>query len=285
MSLNVFCIVLLSALIQASWNIYAKHHCQNRSIAWIGMGGFALLSLPIAIWLSGSTSQFFTNFLLSIPSGLIHALYLFMLLRGYAKWDISLIYPISRGCAVALAAVWTSLFLGHHKNFIGIIGITATCAGILATGLGKRTQTSDQNHARKGVYWALGLGIVISSYFTLDSIIVKHMHPIIYVILMDFIMFFTLMPYMLKTKRKEIHEALTHHKIALTTIGIASNVSYLLILYAFSLGVASYVVALREVSIVFVTLAGLFFLKEKTTKQKMMGIILILIGAILIKSA
>lgn len=278
-------IVLLSALIQSSWNVYAKHHSGNRSIAWLGMGGLALLGLPIAYLFSGSPTQFGSNIMLSIPSGIIHALYLLMLLRGYAKWDISLIYPISRGWAVALAAVWTSLFLGHHKSLIGILGIGTTCIGIFISGLSNKQLHLEESHNKKGIAWAIGLGLVISSYFTLDSVIVKHLHPIAYVILMDFIMFLTLMPYMLKTRKAEIKEAFANHKKAMVYIGIASNVSYLLILWAFSLGTASYIVALREISIIFVTVAGILFFKEKTTTQKIGGILLIVIGALLIKSA
>ena len=55
-------------------------------------------------------------------------------------------------------------------------------------------------------------------------------------------------------------------------------------MYAFSLSNhASYIVALRECSVILASILGFVVLKEKPTKQKIIGIILITAGLVLIK--
>ena len=58
--------------------------------------------------------------------------------------------------------------------------------------------------------------------------------------------------------------------------------TYMMILFAFRLSKVSYVVAAREVSIVFSALLGIFWLKEAHAPQKIAGSALIALGVIFI---
>ncbi len=66
-------------------------------------------------------------------------------------------------------------------------------------------------------------------------------------------------------------------------IGFGGVGTYILILFAFTFDQASYVVALREFSVVIASILGFLFLKEKPTLFKVAGIILITAGLFLIK--
>ena len=55
-----------------------------------------------------------------------------------------------------------------------------------------------------------------------------------------------------------------------------------MILFAFRLSKVSYVVAAREVSIVFSALFGIFWLKEEHARQKLAGALLIALGVVFI---
>ncbi len=61
--------------------------------------------------------------------------------------------------------------------------------------------------------------------------------------------------------------------------------AYALILYAFTLGAVSYVVAAREVSVVLGTFLGVRFLGEKFTFAKGLGVLVITSGLVLLKLA
>ena len=68
-------------------------------------------------------------------------------------------------------------------------------------------------------------------------------------------------------------------------IGLGSIITYLLILFAFRQGPASYIVAVREMSVVIGSVMGFVFLREQLTLRKIAGIIAITAGLVLIKIA
>ncbi len=68
-------------------------------------------------------------------------------------------------------------------------------------------------------------------------------------------------------------------------IGVGAMGTYLLILFAFPLEQASYIVAVREFSIVVGPLLGAVFLTERLTPPKILGIAAIAGGLILVRLA
>ncbi len=68
-------------------------------------------------------------------------------------------------------------------------------------------------------------------------------------------------------------------------IGVGAMGTYLLILFAFPLEQASYIVAVREFSIVVGALLGAVFLTERLTPPKILGIAAIAGGLILVRLA
>ena len=67
--------------------------------------------------------------------------------------------------------------------------------------------------------------------------------------------------------------------------GVLGIFGYFLILVAFSLERVSYVVGLRQISIVFSVLLGAMVLKERHVRQRMFSALLIFIGVFLIAGA
>lgn len=65
-------------------------------------------------------------------------------------------------------------------------------------------------------------------------------------------------------------------------MGFLSPFTYLMVLFVFKISKVSYVVAVREVSIVFSTLYGIYLLQEKHGKQKLVGAALISLGVVFI---
>ena len=78
---------------------------------------------------------------------------------------------------------------------------------------------------------------------------------------------------------------LKNHKFYSAMIGFVTMFTYTLILYALQSSSTPYVAALREISIVFASILGILVLKEEGNKRKIMGIAMIIIGAIIIKLA
>lgn len=72
------------------------------------------------------------------------------------------------------------------------------------------------------------------------------------------------------------------HKVNILVVGILDLLAYMMILFAMQMTKVSYVVASREVSIVFSALLGIIWLQEKYGQQKSVGSFLIALGVVLI---
>jgi uncharacterized membrane protein len=69
---------------------------------------------------------------------------------------------------------------------------------------------------------------------------------------------------------------------SIVQVGLFNTITYLLVLLALRDETSSYVVALRQLSIVWGVLLGRFFLSERITIPKRLGIALLLIGCALV---
>eukprot|EP00041_Stephanoeca_diplocostata_P013720 m.242620 g.242620 ORF g.242620 m.242620 type:complete len:384 (+) comp19442_c2_seq25:234-1385(+) len=132
---------------------------------------------------------------------------------------------------------------------------------------------------------ALLTGCCISSYSLCDKMGLHHMHPTQYILGMNVVNTLSYAPMALRTpnQRKECWAALQDKKKYIAVIGCGSSTSYLIVLYALSFTKASYVVAIREVSILFGALLGIIFLKEPLYSTKIVGGALVVGGLITIK--
>ena len=72
---------------------------------------------------------------------------------------------------------------------------------------------------------------------------------------------------------------------SIVLIGIGSSGTYLIILFALTLGPVSYIVALRELAVVIGALLGVVFLQERLTRSKLIAIVVITAGLLCIKFA
>ncbi len=64
---------------------------------------------------------------IAIISALIEVLYLALLTHAYQSGDFSLVYPIARGLAPGLLAVWAALFLSESLHIGGVVELGCCC--------------------------------------------------------------------------------------------------------------------------------------------------------------
>jgi drug/metabolite transporter (DMT)-like permease len=93
-----------------------------------------------------------------------------------------------------------------------------------------------------------------------------------------------LLPYMAWWRRPECCHALKQFKMFIGIIGVGSIGTYLTILFAYRLGPASYIVAVREFAVVIGALLGVMFLRERMTLRKIVGMAAIVAGIMLVKT-
>jgi uncharacterized membrane protein len=129
----------------------------------------------------------------------------------------------------------------------------------------------------------LGVGATIVAYSLVDKIGVRYTHPVLYIWLMFLIAAIVLTPVLKRCYPDTLVQMAKQYFGYAVIIGGGSIGTYLMILFAFTVGPVGYIVAVRELSVVFGALAGIIFLKERGTITKIAAICVIVIGNICIR--
>jgi drug/metabolite transporter (DMT)-like permease len=278
MSITAFLLVILAAFLHASWNFIAKKTSGNLSVIYIGLLISCIFIFPFFI-LYFSFNHFFYAFLYILATGILHAIYFFFLCKAYKHGDISVVYPIARGCGIAGTALIAYLFSMETLSSLGVAGIICVSIGTILAGL----KISHQKNPLKGIMYALIVGLTIAGYSVVDKTAVSTINPVVYIYSMAFGTSFFLTPLILFGKRQELIHAWKELKQYSFIIGLGSMGTYLIILFAFQMANVSYVVATRELSVAIGAFLGIKILKEPYSLKKIMGIICIILGMIIIK--
>lgn len=134
----------------------------------------------------------------------------------------------------------------------------------------------------KSVRYAFLTLFVVALYTLLDGLGVKQMHPLIFIYCIAFTIMTFFTPYVLLRSKADFKKEWLHHKNRMLINGAISFAGYALILIAFNLAQVSYVVGLRQLSIVFAVLLGGHVLKEEYKLIRFLAASLIFMGAFLI---
>lgn len=282
MSLVSFLLILLSAFMHAGWNFLTKKNIANK-IAMLASGWFAagLLSLPVALLHTDLTLISPTWVPFFAYTAIIHALYLYLLGWSYSIGEMSLIYPVARGVGILLTVAIVLLLEIDSISTMGFVGISLLVLGIVLMSFKKHKDIEK----RAAVFVAILVGICVSLYSIVDKMSVLHIPPFFYISVMFFTSPLLLLPVMLTKLKAQTYVIWKNHKLYSLAIGIVSLITYLMILFALRDSPTPYVVALREISIVFGGLLGIFILNEERNRRKVIGLAMIILGAIVIKIA
>ncbi len=128
--------------------------------------------------------------------------------------------------------------------------------------------------------------ISVACYSIVDKMAVGYMHPILFAFFHIFLGMCCYTPYILFTKKTEIIRKEWHTGwVRIILSGVIGITGYSLILIAFTIERVSYIVSLRQLSVVFAVLMGSFWLKEKHRGIRLAGALVIFSGGFLISLA
>jgi drug/metabolite transporter (DMT)-like permease len=214
---------------------------------------------------------------------ILEAIYFGLLSFAYNDNDFSLVYPVARGTAPALVAVWTALFLREIPSAGGFIGIFLVVCGLVIIGATSLFQNHTKQPQFRGIAIALSIALIISIYTLVDGFAVKHGPALQYGLSL-----FILIP-VLTTPLIVQHygfnpmvKAFRAQPGRLILVGILGIVAYLFALFAYSIAPVNYSEAIREVSVVIGAFAGWYFLGEKLGKIRILGAVVIFAGIVMI---
>jgi drug/metabolite transporter (DMT)-like permease len=254
--LAVLPLVLLAAVLHASWNALLKASENPLSLAARAVTWGTVVSLPpvaLAWFVTGRPGLPLAGWLLALASAFLELIYFIALSTAYRRGELSFVYPIARGTAPLLAVLVGLLLLGERLHPAGVLGILALLAGIWAV----RRPAG----AGAALWPALLTGVMIAAYTSLDRIGVRLGPPWIYGWLLWLFGAVFLIAY--TTVRRVPGSRLSDEPRTSATVGVLMTAAYFMILFALSVAPLAIIAPLRESAIVLVTAWGILRLGER----------------------
>ena len=132
MSTTALLLVLVAGLIHASWNITAKKADGDARFAFFTAFILMLVWAPVGVWVTWDvTPQWgLLEWVMILASGILHVLYYVILLKGYRRADLTVVYPLARGTGPLLSSLVALTWLGESISLIGALGIAGVVSGV-----------------------------------------------------------------------------------------------------------------------------------------------------------
>jgi len=282
-------IVLLSAALHAGWSIAIKSSRDSVTFNLLQSGILCattialvplvdLWEIPAPVWR------------ITAMTGVAHALYLYWLSRALETADISLVYPIARSTPAFMPLVAVPL-LGESVSALGGLGIVTVVIGIWLVSLGGRIQL--RSLLQPGLAFAYLTLATTIAYGLFDKVAMTHLdaatwtspipRPIFFFLMVTLASSVYYVPLALwRRGTSRIGEIWVTEWRRLFLSASISLASYALILEALRTTPASYVVAVRQSSVLFVLILSVVLLRERPGPARLLGAGITVAGVALI---
>ena len=286
MSLTALALVLLAAVLHATWNFAAKRAGGDSRFALASALWVVVLWAPVAVWFGWQELPTWglAQWGVVCASAAVHVLYFNTLLRGYREADLTVVYPVARGSAPLVTATAAVLLLGESITPAALAGVVAVCTGVflVAGGPGLWQKVHDPTARLRllaGLRWGALTGILIAGYSVIDGYAVKVLlvGPILLDYFSNLLRVPVLLPVVLRDRAGFMQAARTQWKAALL-LGVLAPAGYIMVLYALTLAPLSRVAPAREVSMLFAALLGGHLLGEGNRRLRLVGATCIALG-------
>ncbi|MBC8950630.1 MULTISPECIES: DMT family transporter [Xenorhabdus] len=279
MTTLLFLFVLGAALLHASWNALVKISADRflgiaiivffaGIIATLGLFWVELPSLSSLPWL--------------IFSAVLHTTYCLFLSRSYATGDLGQVYPIARGCAPLITALFSWVILQEMLPPLAMLGVGLIIVGIMLIAFphGKNSLQLD----RKTLIAAIITSAFTAGYTLSDGAGSRASDNTLTYILwlfaingwvMGAIMYFRYW----NTAGRMLHQYWKQGVLG----GLMQLLSYGIVIWAMGHAPIVLVAALRETSVLFAMLLSVVILREPFSKMRLLACIVIVAGVIATK--
>lgn len=276
--MSVLTVILIAAVLHASWNAFIK----NKG------NGFAKMTILATI--IGVIVAPFT-FVVGVPpletcmylavSIIAHTMYMHSLTRAYQNEDFSVAYPFARGLAPLLTVIILLFFFNRSISINELIGIGIIILGILILFNAQKFKFNF-----KILISLLYFPVSIVFYTLVDAMGVKTAESTQQFIVWLFLLIpIPMLVYSLANQKELIVSTFIENKYSLIVASIGSLTSYSLVLWAYTQAPIYYVASIRESSIIFASLIGLIFFKEKGLVRRLIAAFVLFIGVIMLELA
>ena len=277
-----FALVVASAFSHASWNVLAKRGEDKESFMWL-MNFTSFFTLLPVFWFVLPDWRLPSS---AVPylavSAVAETLYFVSLGRAYELGDLSVVYPLARSSPLFLTILAVAL-LGERISAWGAVGILLMLLGVYTIHL-RSFSTDDlllplRSLGERASQFALLTALWTTAYSLSDKVGVTKVDPLIYAFWLEA---FILVPMTVVIFYRRGWGAIagewSQSKAQATVAGFLMRFGYVLVLVAMSLVQVSYILALRQLSVVLGAAAGVLLLGERYGRVRLLSSVIMFLG-------
>lgn len=286
MNLVAYTLVLVSIFSHAFWNFLTKR-ATNQDI-FLGLSKMAeivLFALPFALFVFWRGFPWLWWYFF-VVGGLLILFYYLSLAQAYRHVDLSVAYPIARSSTLFLP--FLAYFFLHEKiDAVGAVAVVLVVVGVIVLQFDEFSRAQLRQFGRQllrpGIGYAFLTAFIVACYTLWDKAAIQHINPFIYYY--GYTLLVTLFYGGLLVWRypaTAVRQEWQTHSREIVAVGFLDMFTYLLVLMALSLSKATYIGAVRQLSLVVAVFLGWRFLGESLRPPKIVGVLLLLMGANLV---
>ncbi len=266
-------IILGSAVIHVVAHVAIRRAKDRAAFVWWMLLWGGVLFLPVIFFIPFHVPP--TAWGLMAVSAVFEALYFGLIAQAYRHGELSLVYPLARGTAPLFLLIWSAILLAERPTAGGMAGVALIAGGLYFINLPRLSAWREPLLAlgRLAPRLALLAGLSISMYTVIDRAGVRLVEPLLYTYLALLLTTLLLTPYTLRLVGwSGLKAELRSSRLNTVVAGFTTMAAYAIVLYAMRNGVpASYAGAVREISVVFGAIAGVWLLKESGSAMRVLG--------------
>lgn len=273
MSATALGLILVAAVLHATWNLAAKRSGGGLAFVWLtGLCSFVFYVPALAAYAAWRPLPApDATWLVMIGSGLLKTGYALLLQLGYRHGDFSLVYPLARGTGPLLATAAAIAVFGERPSPLALAGGGLVVASVFfLTGGGRATPATVRS--ARGLAYGFLCGCCIAGYTVWDQRAVAHLGlpPPLYDAGTQAVMCLVLAPFALR-RRPEVATTWNGSRREVLTVALLGPAAYVLVLFAMTTTPVSLVAPAREVSILIGTFLGAKVLGEADAGRRLLA--------------
>ena len=275
MSLSVVLLLLCAALLHSSWHAMIKANGDRL----VGLAGMNIVSTTVSLALlplvTVPAAAVWPVLLFSI---VLHNLYKVGLAQVYRHGDLSQAYPIARGISPLFATVIAGGVLGEILEAGQMAGVGLVSVGLIAIGMERRGGALSF-----ALLASAGLtGFLVAAYSVVDAYGTRlsgdWLSYAVWLVALDGAVFVAVMS---RLRGRALWSIVGREWRRTLISGLLGVGAFGVFLWALSRGAVGGVSALRETSVLFASLIGIFVLKERWSVPRVSGAALITLGIVM----
>jgi drug/metabolite transporter (DMT)-like permease len=246
--------VLGSAVLHAGWNVAVRRQSDRRREMALMVAGGAAICAAVLPFLPAPARDSWPYIGIS---AVLHVAYFILIGEAYSRGGVSLAYPLMRGSAPVLTAVFALLVLGEALSAVGWAGVLGISAGVVL--MARRSGGPGETAA---VPFALANAVVIAAYTLNDAVGARaSLSPVAYTLWIEPLAMVPALAWLLRGRpvrlpsRPEMLRGLAG--------GGCSMAAYSVALWAMTIAPVAPVAAARETAMLFGVAFARLFLGER----------------------